>query len=247
MDISMPSDFPLTDFRAFGLTAQKFFPKLLSDEDLNDPQERLRHFQWAWQAVRYRYRLCFDSSEEFSALLDSAGESWRKGGTDEELSYKLERCIYVFFVSGVSIFESLGFCLYFFGNALRSINFLYVAKPKKITLNATTNAFADSFPNANITQRLRELSKQREFVALEDRRNILAHRLSGRRSVRSRGTMLLDSTYESTWEEGWYMPGSDELTFEEGMLRRTLQSITALLVPLATASREFAEQQSSIS
>jgi hypothetical protein len=44
MDISMPSDFPLTDFRAFGLAAQKFFPKLLSDEDLNDPRERLHIF-----------------------------------------------------------------------------------------------------------------------------------------------------------------------------------------------------------
>jgi hypothetical protein len=30
MDISMPSDFALTDFRAFGLAAQKFFPKLLA-------------------------------------------------------------------------------------------------------------------------------------------------------------------------------------------------------------------------
>jgi hypothetical protein len=37
------------------------------------------------------------------------------------------------------------------------------------------------------------------------------------------------------------MPGSDELTFEEGMLRGTLQAITALLAPLVTASREFAE------
>jgi hypothetical protein len=247
MDIFMPSDFPMADFRAFGLATQKFFPKLLSDEDLNDPQERLRHFQWSWQAVRYRYRLCFDSSEEFSVLLDNAGESWRKGGTDEELSYKLERCIYVFFVSSVSVFDSLGFCLYFFGNTLRSTNFPYVVKPKKITLNAPTKGFAASFPNANITQRLTELSKERGFVALEDRRNILAHRLSGRRSVRSRGTVLLDGTYESTSEEGWYMPGSDELTFEEGMLRGTLQAITALLVPLVTASREFAEQQSSIS
>jgi hypothetical protein len=34
MDISMPSDFPMADFRAFGLATQKFFPKLLSDEDL---------------------------------------------------------------------------------------------------------------------------------------------------------------------------------------------------------------------
>jgi hypothetical protein len=53
--------------------------------------------------------------------------------------------------------------------------------------------------------------------------------------------VLLDGTYESTWEEGWYMPGSDELTFEEGMLWGTLQAITALLVSLVTASREFAE------
>jgi hypothetical protein len=34
MDISMPSDFSMADFRAFGLATQKFFPKLLSDEDL---------------------------------------------------------------------------------------------------------------------------------------------------------------------------------------------------------------------
>jgi hypothetical protein len=242
MDISMPSNFPLTDFRAFGVAAQSFFPKLLSDEDLNDPQEKLRHFQWAWQAVRYRYRLCFDSSEEFSALLIKPNEAWSKGGIDEELSYKLERCIYVFFVSGVSIFDSLAFCLYFFGNALQPINFRYVDKPKKITLNATTKAFATSFRQANITQRLTQLSKQPEFAVLEDRRNILAHRLAGRRSVRSWGTVLRDGTDESTWEETWYMPGSEQkLTFDEGMLRRHLQAITALLIPLSLASREFAE------
>jgi hypothetical protein len=128
MDISMPTNFPTIDFRAFGIAAQGFFPKLVSDEDLDDPQEKLRHFQWAWQAVRYRYRLCYDSSEEFSALLINPNEAWRNGGIDEELSYKLERCIYVFFISGVSIFD-LSFCLYFFGNALQSINFPYVRIP----------------------------------------------------------------------------------------------------------------------
>jgi hypothetical protein len=177
MDISMPPDFPLIDFRAFGIAAQSFFPKLLSDEDLNDPQEKLRHFQWAWQAVRYRYRLCYDSSEEFSALLINPNEARSKGGIDEELSYKLERCIYVFFISGVSIFDRLAFCLYFFGNALRPTNFRYVDGPKKITLKATTSAFATSFGQANITDRLRELSEQPEFTALEQWRNILAHRL----------------------------------------------------------------------
>jgi hypothetical protein len=40
------------------------------------------------------------------------------------------------------------------------------------------------------------------------------------------------------------MPGSDEtLTFDEGMLGRKLKPIMALLVPLASASRQFAEEQ----
>jgi hypothetical protein len=44
------------------------------------------------------------------------------------------------------------------------------------------------------------------------------------------------------------MPGSDQtLTFDEGMLRRKLQAITALLVGLASASPVFAEEQSLIS
>jgi hypothetical protein len=96
MDISMPPDFPLTDFRTFGVAAQNFFPKLLSDEDLKDRRERLPNFQWSWQAMRYRYRLCFACSEEFSALLVNTDEFWRKVGIDEELSYRLERCIYLF-------------------------------------------------------------------------------------------------------------------------------------------------------
>ena len=59
------------------------------------------------------YRLSFECSEEFRSLIVNASESWRKGDVDEELAYKLERRIYVFFVSGLSVFESLGFCLYF--------------------------------------------------------------------------------------------------------------------------------------
>jgi hypothetical protein len=246
MDISMPPDFPTTDFRAFAIAAQGFFPKLLSDEDLNDPQE-LRHFPWTGQAVRYRYRLCYDSSEEFSALLINPNEAWSKISIDEELSYRLERCIYVFFISGVSIFDSLTFCLYFFGNALRPANFRYVDEPKKTTLKATTSAFASSFGQANITERLRELSEQPEFTALEQWRNILAHRLAGRRSMRSSRTVLRDGTDESTRDERWYMPGPDQkLTFSEEMLRRQLQAITTLLVPLTSASRQFAENQSSV-
>lgn len=248
MDISMPRDFPANDFRAFGLAARNFFPETLSDEDLDDPLERRRQFTWAWQAVRYRYRLSYECSEEFYSLSTNASESWRKGDVDEEVSYKLERCIYIFFISGLSIFESLGFCLYFLANRLRPSDFPRVAKPRKITLDTTTRGFEISFPEATITQRLTELSKQPKFATLEELRNILAHRLTGRRSVRSWGTLLPDGRFDSTLEETWYMPGlNEELTLDEEMLRRHLQAITALLVPLASASRQFAESSFSIS
>lgn len=244
MDISMPSGFPEAEFRTFGLAAHAFFPDLVSDENLNDPLERRTQFDRAWQAVRYRYRLCAESSEEFRSLLANASESWRADAGDEELTYKLERCIYVFFMSGLSVFESLGFCLYFLGGAMQPNGFPHVAKPKKITLDATSKAFAAAFPQSVITQRLVELSQSPEFTTLDAVRNKSAHRLSGRRNVRSSSALHRDGTYECTMrEEEWYIPGSNEkLTFDEEMLQRHLGKITSLLSTLASASCEFAQQ-----
>src|SRR5438270_8513013 len=115
MDIVMPPAFPENDFRAFFTAAARFFPELLSSENLSDPLERRRHFELSWQAVRYRYRICAECNDEFKSLLSKASEHWREWGADEELNYNLERCIYIFFVSGLSVFESFGFCLYFLG------------------------------------------------------------------------------------------------------------------------------------
>jgi hypothetical protein len=54
--IIMPASPPETDFRAFGIAASAFFPGVISDEALFDPEEKRRHFDWSWQAVRCRYR-----------------------------------------------------------------------------------------------------------------------------------------------------------------------------------------------
>ena len=110
-DIVMPASFPETDFRAFGLAAA-FFPGVVSDEALFDPEEKRRHFDWSWLAVRYRYRSCAECNGEFKTLLDGASEMWKAGWGDEELLFKLERCIYVFFTSALSVFDSFVFCLY---------------------------------------------------------------------------------------------------------------------------------------
>jgi hypothetical protein len=238
----MPSAFPESEFRAFSIAAGAFFPELLSDEVLFDRLERRRHFDWSCQAVHYRYRLCSECCVEFKALLADPSEAWQAGWGDEELNYKLERCIYVFFMSGLSVLESFVFCLYFLGNAIRARDFPHFDKPKKITLTATSKAFTAAFPNAAITRHLVEMPRKPEYTIIDTLRNILAHRLSGRRSVQTCGTTHPDGTYTYTREETWHVPGwGEELKFDEGLLQRHLDNVTCLLTTLASAAREFVE------
>jgi len=238
----MLTAFPETEFRAFAQGAHTFFPGLLSDEALSDPLERRRHFDWAWQAVRYRFRLCAECNEEFKALLDNASDLWRAGWPDEEQDYKVERSVYVFFMSGLSVFESFGFCLYFLGNALRPNDFPHIDDPRKITLHVTKKAFDAAFPQAAITRFLVELMQNQEFSTIDGIRNILAHRISGRRSVQSWGMTSPDGTYTQTQEATWHLPRSNtKLIFDRALLQRHLDEITDLLAQLTSASLEFVE------
>jgi hypothetical protein len=243
MDIVMPSTFPETDFRAFGIAAAKFFPALLSDEALYDAQEKRRHFDWSWQAVRYRYRSCAECSEEFKTLLDNAGHAWDSMVGDEELTYKLERCIYVFFMSALSVFDSFALSLYFLGNAIQPTAFPDVAHPRKITRSSTSKAMSALFPQDTVTGLLGSLSQDARFAKIDTVRNLLAHRLSGRRSVHSASTRNKDGTYTADFhEESWHIPGAPgKLAFDREMLQKDLGDITGLLSSLAAAARTFAE------
>jgi hypothetical protein len=162
-DIIMPPSFPETDFRAFGIAATAFFPWVASDEALSDRQEKRRHFDWAGQAVRYRYLSCAECNDEFKSLFRGASEMLKAGWVDEELTYKLDRCIYVFFTSALSVFDSFAFGLYFYGNALKPGSFPKVGNPRAITRNATAKAFTAAFPQASITRLLAGLSKDSRF------------------------------------------------------------------------------------
>jgi len=236
----MPQSFPMAEFRAFGIAASSFMGSLISDENLFDPQEKRRNFDWAWQAVRYRYRTCVERADEFTGLLFAPSgiawpnsSAWLAGGGDEELAYKLEQAIYVFFVAGLSVFESLGFSLYFFGNALQPGDFPHVAAPRKINLAVTIDAFEATFSSAAITSCLADLVQKPEFIRLDKIRNVLAHRLSGRRSIR-----------QETWS--WHIPDlPDALEFSTDMLHRLMDEITGMLTTLIAAAREFAESQQS--
>lgn len=239
----MPPSFPMDEFRAFGIAASSFYGNVISDENLADPQEKKRNFDWAWQAVRYRYRTCTETTEEFNRLCtDPRNARWRAGdifSNDEELVYQLEHSIYEFFTNGLSVFESFGFALYFLGGALKPTDFPHIATPRKITLATTAKAFAATFPTAAISKGLGDLLQHPTFGMIDRIRNLVGHRLSGRRSVRG------GSDGTTHWhEETWHIPGStDTLKFGEEMLHDLLNDISDMLKPLIEAAREFAESQ----
>jgi hypothetical protein len=230
MDIVMPAAFPEQEFRAFLVAARAFLPAFLSYETLEDPWERFWQFDRSWQAVRYRYRICSEANEEFRAFLANADDAWKEGRSkDEEFKYQLERCIYMFFMSAVSVFESFGFCLYFVGNAIRPGEFQLFAQPKRINLDATTSTFVKTFPKTRIAQALSDLLEGPPFRTIYEVRNVLAHRVGGRRSVTTSGIVHRDATVTSSREEVWYMPGmSRPLQFSE-TLQELLNSLTIIL------------------
>ena len=197
----MPASFPDAEFRAFGIASANFFPGLLSDEVLYDPQEKRRHFDLSWQAVRYRYRSCSECSEEFKALLDNPSEMWQAGWSDEEMTYKLERCIYIFFMSALSIFDIFAVCLYFLGNAMQAAAFPDVAAPRKITRASTYKAISDAFPAEPVTGLMGGLPNDARFRGVDHIRNLLSHRISGRRSFRSSGTLNKDGSYATNFHK----------------------------------------------
>jgi hypothetical protein len=243
MNFTMPTSFPETDFRMFGIAAGHLFPDLLSDEVLFDPFEKRRYFDWSWQAVCYRYRSCAECSEEFKALLGNASQAFVSGMGDEELAYKLEGCIYLFFMGALSVFDSFALSLYFLGNAIRPASFPDVAYPRKITRATTHKAMSAAFPHDAISGLLGSLAQDARFAGIDAVRNLLAHRISGRRSVRSASTRHKDGTCTTDLhEETWHIPGAPaKLVFDKDLLQRHLDDLSTMLSQLVVAARAFAE------
>jgi len=100
-----------------------------------------------------------------------------------------------------------------------------------------------AFPNAPLTGILTALASDQRFTGIDEIRNILAHRLSGRRSQRFSSTKHEDGTHTVDWsEDTWHIPGSTaDLNFDDQMLHRQLEDIAAMLKTLTIAAREFAE------
>jgi len=236
----MPPAFPETEFRELWELTHQLLPKWLSEQHLNDPARKREHFEQSWEAVRHRYLLCSSSNEDFRKLLAEPSEMWQAGWEDRALAYELERCIYVFFMSALSIFESFAYNLYFLGSIIDPDGFPQVCSPKNITLKITRKDFEERFEVAEITGELVLLAKSDEFARIDEIRNILAHRLSGRRTVSSQIRINPDGTDTESREEKWFLPGtSQQLLFDENLLQGFLNGITNRVKRLVSGALGF--------
>ena len=208
----------------------------------SDPLWR-KHAENAWRAVCYRYRFCVECNDEFKRLIQKRAAqladdaSPRSRGAD---MYELERCIFSFFVSSVSIFDSLGFCLYFVGAIIRSSSFPLTLHPRKINLSETAKALSAAFPKQTITNLLSKLSKDKRFTELKAIRDILTHRLTGGSFVQ----MAFDPrTGEGkTLGPRWQLAGIERhFDLNEDHLQVHLNGLTDLLTCLMAASIVFVD------
>jgi hypothetical protein len=87
------------------------------------------------------------------------------------------------------------------GGILKPTSFPFIEKPKRITLDNEIKAFTAAFRSSEITRRLTALPNDADFSDIDDVRNILAHRLLGRRNIRGWGTRHSDGTSTTTREE----------------------------------------------
>ena len=93
-----------------------------------------------------------------------------------------------------------------------------------------------------IVQTKKVLGADARLAQLDKIRNILAHRLSSRRSITASSTLELDGTQTNWREEKWHIPGASESPmFDQEMLQHHLDNVAAMLRPLVAAAREFAE------
>lgn len=236
MFVKMPPDFPQAIFQEFARCSTARLPDLFYDDQIG----RRRQFDQSWMAVWYRYRTCWEYKEEFKGLLSDASDQWREWNDGEEQNYKLERSLYGFFMSALSVFDSFAFCLYFLGSAMRPAEFHLASEPKRVTLKETARAFSTAYPGAGITAELAALSEDEGFRKIQDVRNVLAHRLTGRRNIRV-DFRKVGSSYTQTRDEVWNLPGSGEgLTFDSEMVEGHMEKVTTTLSQLIESALAFA-------
>lgn len=161
----IPPDFPVEVVKELFRLLQVLRPRTANDDAWMQTRD-------AWNAALHRFYAMCDHDEKFRKLLNKHGPN----PSDKKAVHFQDREIFEFFVNAVTVVDSYFFGCYMLGAAILPEKFPIV-NHRGINPLITAKKYVACFAGQQITLLLDDLLKAKEYAALSDTRNILAHRL----------------------------------------------------------------------
>ena len=173
----MPSEFPIEHYETIHKRIKKFVYKC---------PKSWKQYSGAWNAVAYRFKACAKHNIIFTDSVIRAGNTPKASER-----YIQEKELFNFFVTGLSVIESLLYGLYSIVSIVKPDCFpitkqghLRGINPKKTSENLNC-----AFPEEEISKKIKMLVESKDFIEWSDIRNILAHRASPGREIHVGGEL----------------------------------------------------------
>jgi len=184
--IDMPMSFPIKPYEAVHSQIAKNKDNFLRSWN---------QYAGAWNAIAYRFLSCTDYNIKFIRSIKRFGNSPLPAER-----YKQEKCLFGFFVTGLSTVESFCYGLYAIASMINNRSFLIdkAEQLRKITVENTTKKFKCVYPKEKISVTLSKLREDPVFQKWKEIRNILTHRSAPGRHFFAGG----DQNGEALWLDG---------------------------------------------
>jgi hypothetical protein len=199
--IRMPNDFPVYEYEEMH--------KLVITRNSNTEIDSvvLSQFQGGWNAVAHRFRATADHDQAFTIAINESADS--RISTDTALAFEnkhvQERELFGFFVTGLSVLESIAYSVFALCSMVNAQAFpMQTAQDRRrVGLAETEKRLLANFPGEQLTNDFRYCLDDTEFQQWKDIRNTLAHRTSPPRLYRQTVSVGTPDTSITSWAAEW--------------------------------------------
>jgi hypothetical protein len=162
--LTMPDDFPTA---AFERVWRKVNPKSATHHAL------YLEFSSAWNALAHRYLAMVDHGNNFTASVLADGTS-----PAPDRRHFQEQCLFDFFSSGFSAFDSFFYSAFAAGSLIDSVAFplATAADQRNVSIGHTLKTYQQLFPHTPIGNQIATFASDHNYTQWRDIRNILTHR-----------------------------------------------------------------------
>jgi hypothetical protein len=197
----MPNDFPVYEYEEMH--------KLVIAKNSNSAIDSvtLSQFLAGWNAVAYRFRATADHDQAFTIAINESADS--RISTDTGLAFEnkhvQERELFGFFVTGLSVLESIAYSVFVLCSMVNPQAFPIqtVQDRRRVSLGETEKRLQANFPSELLTPEFHSCLADSNFQQWKDIRNTLAHRTSPPRLYRQAVSIGAPNTGVTSWGVEW--------------------------------------------